>query len=417
MDSGAVSDVYPGGSCGAGPAPGGGGVTAGIWSGGIAMNPYGSWAWCQNIPEEAQHSGPRTRPYTGFWISGTGGSPTGGGAGGGAASSMATAKRVARVVEVRREPQVRVSGGAEPRVLRLPGLQAPALPGRPRRRPKRSWRPSRMRWRRGARVGSWVTRLAPHRRVRACESRSRIRYATAPSSAGGTRRSPRLPEASAEKNGAHPARHGRVNDLQATNQAASSPIRECCRYEVQGDCEPRQRLQLPDLRRLMGSRYGRRRGGKGRSSRSWSTRRVWFSTFTNEVPDQCIHLGAGHPRFPDQRHRTGTHRQGTRRTTQGDAPQTASTSSTESGGSSNRPGREASPLPREPRWHMHDYWFGEALGELSPAPVSGCRSRSSRRRSVSTWKTNSLERFPNPSPAETSSLTSGPRADLTFTSL
>ena len=150
------------------------------------MNPYGSWAWCQTSLRKPNAPGLEPCPYTGFWISGTGGSPTGGGAGGGAESSRPP-QRVARVVEVRREPQVQVSGGEEPRVLRLPGLQAPALPGRPRRRPKRSWRPSRMRWRRGARVESLVTRLAPYRRVRACESRSRIRYATVSSSAGGTR--------------------------------------------------------------------------------------------------------------------------------------------------------------------------------------------------------------------------------------
>ena len=26
-------------------------------------------------------------------------------------------------------------------------------------------------------------------------------------------------------------------------------------------------------------------------------------------------------------------------------------------------------LFREPRWHMHDYWFGEALGELRSGVV------------------------------------------------
>ena len=44
LDSGAVSDVNPGGSCGAGPAPGGGGAPPGIWPSGVSLNPYGSLA-------------------------------------------------------------------------------------------------------------------------------------------------------------------------------------------------------------------------------------------------------------------------------------------------------------------------------------------------------------------------------------
>ena len=34
------------------------------------------------------------------------------------------------------------------------------------------------------------------------------------------------------------------------------------------------------------------------------------------------------------------------------------------GGAVEQPEGEKRHLFREPRWHMHDYWFGEALGEL-----------------------------------------------------
>ena len=73
LDSGAFSDMYPGGSCGAGPAPGGGGAPPGIWPGGVPAKPYGSWAWCQASRRKPNGPLECPDPYSGLAISGTGG--------------------------------------------------------------------------------------------------------------------------------------------------------------------------------------------------------------------------------------------------------------------------------------------------------------------------------------------------------
>jgi hypothetical protein len=86
-EPGAFVEMYPGGSGGAGPAPGGG-VDKGISPGGVLVNPYGSWAWCQASLRKPNGPGLLPCPYWGFGTSGTVGAPTGGG-GGGAANGLA----------------------------------------------------------------------------------------------------------------------------------------------------------------------------------------------------------------------------------------------------------------------------------------------------------------------------------------
>ena len=80
--------MYPGGSGGAGPAPGGG-VDVGISPGGVLMNPYGSWAWCQASLRNPNGPGLLPCPYWGFGISGTVGAPAGGGGAGATGASAA----------------------------------------------------------------------------------------------------------------------------------------------------------------------------------------------------------------------------------------------------------------------------------------------------------------------------------------
>ena len=81
--------MYPGGSGGAGPAPGGG-VAKGISPGGVLVNPYGSWAWCQASLRKPNGPGLLPCPYWGFGTSGTAGAPTGGGGAGTGAPAAAT---------------------------------------------------------------------------------------------------------------------------------------------------------------------------------------------------------------------------------------------------------------------------------------------------------------------------------------
>jgi hypothetical protein len=88
-DPGAFVEMNPGGSGGAGPAPGGG-VDKGISPGGVPANPYGSWAWCQASLRKPNGPGLLPCPYWGFGTSGTGGGPTGGG-GAGATGAPAAA--------------------------------------------------------------------------------------------------------------------------------------------------------------------------------------------------------------------------------------------------------------------------------------------------------------------------------------
>ncbi|MCW2649793.1 MAG: hypothetical protein JWR32_769 [Mycobacterium sp.] len=89
-DPGAFVEMYPGGSGGAGPVPGGG-VDKGISPGGVLVNPYGSWAWCQASLRKPNGPGRLPCPYPGFGISGTVGVPTGRvGAGATGASAAAT---------------------------------------------------------------------------------------------------------------------------------------------------------------------------------------------------------------------------------------------------------------------------------------------------------------------------------------
>jgi hypothetical protein len=89
-DPGAFVEMNPGGSGGAGPAPGGG-VARGISPGGVLVNPYGSCAWCQASLRKPNGPGllPLPCPYWGFGISGTVGAPTGGGGAGATGASAA----------------------------------------------------------------------------------------------------------------------------------------------------------------------------------------------------------------------------------------------------------------------------------------------------------------------------------------
>lgn len=73
-------EMYPGGSCGGGPAPGGGPGASSMgavkFSNGLPL-----WNVCQMSLKYPSCPGVCPAPYTGFWISGTVGGPTGGGGG------------------------------------------------------------------------------------------------------------------------------------------------------------------------------------------------------------------------------------------------------------------------------------------------------------------------------------------------
>jgi hypothetical protein len=125
------------------------------------------------------------------------------------------------------------------------------------------------------------------------------------------------------------------------------------------------------------------------------TRRVLFSSYTNEVPEECVQsvvairsflsdvIGAGgiadelvEPLRLMRRYcvrfleRVGA---------------------TEDRRDPEAPGRH---LFREPRWSMHDYWF--ARPSASCAPASACRSPSSRLLTGWTSTTPSRRRCPRP---------------------
>jgi hypothetical protein len=92
------------------------------------------------------------------------------------------------------------------------------------------------------------------------------------------------------------------------------------------------------------------------------TRRVLFSSYTNEVPDECVTsvlairefltevLGAG--RIADEL--SGPLRVMRRYCVR----------FLDRVGAVEQPDGAKRHLFREPNWRMHDYWFGEALGEL-----------------------------------------------------
>jgi hypothetical protein len=94
------------------------------------------------------------------------------------------------------------------------------------------------------------------------------------------------------------------------------------------------------------------------------TRRVLFSTYTNEVPSECIQSVLEIRQFLTQMISNpgiGPELTSALRLIRGSCvrflERTGATESRDSAASGRR-------LHREPHWRMNDYWFGEALGEL-----------------------------------------------------
>ena len=81
FDAGSVSDSYPGGSCGAGPAPGGGGAAAGIWPGGVTGESVRILRLVPGIAQEAQRPRTAALPVLGIRDLRHNRCPIGGGAG------------------------------------------------------------------------------------------------------------------------------------------------------------------------------------------------------------------------------------------------------------------------------------------------------------------------------------------------
>lgn len=94
-------------------------------------------------------------------------------------------------------------------------------------------------------------------------------------------------------------------------------------------------------------------------------RRVLFSTYTNEVPDQCVHSVIQIRDFLSQVIGDG----GIAKDLQGPVRLMRRyciqflerVGATENHADDDAKHRH---LFRDARWHMHDYWFGEALGEM-----------------------------------------------------
>ncbi|MGN6204490.1 DUF6650 family protein [Humibacter sp.] len=95
------------------------------------------------------------------------------------------------------------------------------------------------------------------------------------------------------------------------------------------------------------------------------SKRVLFSTYSNEVPEHCVASVLDIRSFLTEQISKGGISDKLDQTLRLMRRQCLRfldrVGATETSVDANAHGRT---LFREPRWHMHDYWFGEALGEL-----------------------------------------------------